>query len=78
MSFWWLDLRNEAYTEVVQSTQCIDCRHYQGLLRCDAFGDEPIPQEILSGEHDHREPYPGDNGVRFEPLNESDDQDDDE
>jgi hypothetical protein len=27
-----------------------------------------IPQEILSGEFDHSDPYPDDNGIRFKPA----------
>lgn len=46
--------------------QCAKCKHYQDDLRCMAF--ERIPAEILTGEHDHRKPYPGDNGIQFEPL----------
>lgn len=46
---------------------CIDCRHYRRHLKCAAF-PERIPDEILEGEHDHREPYPGDNGIQYEPL----------
>ena len=37
---------------------------------CIAFPDG-IPEEILLGEHDHKTPYPGDNGIRFEPKAES-------
>lgn len=48
------------------SDQCVACRHYQGALVCEAFPDR-IPEEILSGDHDHAEPYPGDNGIRFSP-----------
>lgn len=32
---------------------------------CDAF-PERVPREIYTGQFDHREPYPGDNGIRFE------------
>ena len=49
------------------STQCLDCKHYNGLATCDAFPDK-IPQDIMSGEVDHAEPYPGDGGITFEAL----------
>ncbi|HEU4322851.1 MAG TPA: hypothetical protein VFS21_06840 [Roseiflexaceae bacterium] len=32
---------------------------------CVAFPDE-VPDAIYDGEFDHREPFPGDNGIRFE------------
>lgn len=47
--------------------QCRACAHY-GAKRagtCDAFPDA-IPLEILLFGADHREPMPGDHGVRFE------------
>lgn len=51
--------------------QCIRCIHLDespatGMV-CTAFRDG-IPTAILTGDHDHREPYPGDNGIRFEPV----------
>ncbi len=39
--------------------------YYRG---CKAFpGDYSIPREIWVGKHNHRTPYPGDNGILFEP-----------
>jgi hypothetical protein len=45
---------------------CVSCIHKDGAM-CAAFPDG-IPDAILTNQHDHRKPYPGDNGVRFEPL----------
>lgn len=49
--------------------QCFRCRHFIDDRRftCGAFPDG-IPDPILVGEHDHREPYKGDHGIRFEPT----------
>ena len=52
-------------------SQCATCRHFHGVVfpeyvTCDAFR-RGIPREISRNEHDHREAYEGDNGVRGEP-----------
>jgi len=64
------------------SAQCIGCKHFHGdivyrdteegveensMPACEAFPDG-IPEEITEERHDHREPYPGDRGIRFEPA----------
>jgi hypothetical protein len=52
------------------SRVCTPCRHFrprQGRT-CAAFpARDSIPMPIWLGEHDHRTPYPGDHGIRFEP-----------
>jgi hypothetical protein len=54
---------------------CATCALYRpaevGLVgdetaTCSAFPDG-IPAEILDGGFDHREPYPGDGGIRYRP-----------
>jgi len=45
---------------------CNKCTHDRGNASCKAFPGG-IPIEILSGQADHRESFPGDNGIHFEP-----------
>lgn len=59
--------RRGAYSPV-----CMSCTHWSIVeavpfpkFHCDGFG-EHIPAEIWSGKHDHKTPYEGDHGVRFE------------
>jgi len=51
---------------------CTNCKYFNisGIgLTCKAYPNG-IPEKILTGEHDHTEPYKGDNGIQFEPIEE--------
>jgi hypothetical protein len=48
--------------------QCLSCRNWIGPTpnpHCRAFR-VAIPDKILSNRHDHKRPFPGDHGIRFE------------
>jgi hypothetical protein len=51
--------------------QCIDCANLVSISNrtCKAF-PEGIPEEILTWRWDHINPFPGDNGIRFVPIEE--------
>jgi len=51
----------------MEPRQCQFCRHYWGARYCEAY-KEGIPEEVFLGEHDHTEPFPGDGGTRYEPI----------
>jgi hypothetical protein len=55
-----------------QNEQCATCKHYRFLQQCAAY-PKRIPQPIFDGFHDHREPYKGDQGIRWEPAEQSTD-----
>ena len=53
---------------MIVSPQCVFCWHCHlpASAICDAY-PEGIPDGILQRGLDHRKPYPGDHGIRFEP-----------
>mgnify|MGYP003646202249 CR=1 FL=1 len=64
-------------TTLAEFPQCFDCVHrtyggfgeYEGISTgtCEAF-PEGIPLPILDNTFDHRKPWPGDGGIRFEEI----------
>ena len=48
---------------MTQATQCIDCNRFKLDGTCTAY-PLGIPDEIFSGEFDHSEAFPGDDGIR--------------
>ena len=50
---------------VAYSVQCLTCSNYTLSNTCLAY-PEGIPIEIMTGEVDHKQPYAGDNGIRWE------------
>ena len=45
---------------------CIKCKHFIKPFTCKAF--KVIPSEIAKGMNNHTQPYKGDNGIQFEPI----------
>ena len=48
---------------------CGNCKHLilNNTRTCKAFPDG-IPKDILIGVNNHTEPFKGDNGIQFEPI----------
>jgi hypothetical protein len=46
---------------------CWKCKHFHKNAACKAF-PKGIPADILCSKTDHHQPYPGDHGIRFEPV----------
>ena len=57
----------------VYSPVCSLCAHFTGRSpgerTCAAF-PFGIPMAIWNGHNDHKQPYPGDQGIRYEEINE--------
>jgi len=50
---------------------CFTCKHFNDFTGCPAFQENGIPEEILLGENDHSQIFPGQVGkFIFEPINE--------
>jgi hypothetical protein len=52
---------------------CLFCQRFNRAKddnTCEAF-PAGIPEEIFLGDFDHRQPYPGDNDLRFEPVDQA-------
>jgi len=48
---------------------CSSCKHWKppSGRTCDAF-PYGVPDDIRMGKNKHDKPYPGDHGIRFEPI----------
>ena len=57
------DLAQDWIEDTFGDLQCFRCIHFQGGNKCDAFDE--IPLELALSTFNHREPYPGDKGIRF-------------
>lgn len=60
--------------EIRISLLCVNCQHWKGWTDagyCRAFTDDPIPDEIYDGDFDHRQEFPGDNGLTWAPRAEA-------
>jgi hypothetical protein len=66
----YLDGQDELVNPLSIFSPCIDCRNYLVAYTCKAF-PEGIPQQFLDGGHDHKTPFPGDHGIMFEGMTET-------
>ncbi|HQF16016.1 MAG: hypothetical protein A4E45_00649 [Methanosaeta sp. PtaB.Bin039] len=62
----------DAAEELFGYSPCLHCRNfikdvYAEGVHCRAFTDIDIPEEIFFGRNLHKDPYPGDHGIQFDP-----------
>jgi len=59
--------------DIIIKSQCLMCNNFDGnkswtpMFVCKAYIGG-IPKNIYMNKHDHTEPYKGDNGIQFEPI----------
>ena len=53
----------------IKIRKCRECIFYISNKKCSVYSNG-IPEKIWDGEHDHTEPYEGDGGIQFEPIEE--------
>jgi hypothetical protein len=61
----------EIIEEVTAFPVCLHCRHQISYSKCKAFPNK-IPEDILIQGNQHLEPFTGDHGIQFEPVEEVD------
>lgn len=55
---------------MITTPLCAFCKHAhqsEMITTCDAF-PKGIPEQILQDGYNHRQPFTGDHGIRFEPI----------
>ena len=65
MSAYEIDMKYGDMTPI--APQCNSCKNVITWKNCKAF-PQGIPEELLEGKWDHTEPYPGDNGILYDPV----------
>lgn len=65
----FIGIDDRCFSRRLYPVYCLLCKHFTGDVmgpwKCAAFDE--IPVEIWEGRADHREPYEGDQGIQFEP-----------
>lgn len=64
------DQAEDRFHGKLDAPQCWMCTRNPNRDKCDAFPDG-VPLIIQTNEFDHRRPFPGDNGIRFSPVDDN-------